>query len=115
MSGSDMPKPTRWEWFITEIMPNISKWDGWNGCEVRDCPTEKWKKWALCYRWFLCKWIMKSQTSVKIEFNYEIRNESGDLLTTGYSMLVFVDMKTGRPIVPPAEIKAIIEKYAYGL
>lgn len=59
--------------------------------------------------------ILKSQTSVKIEFDYEIRNESGDLLTTGYSMLVFVDMKTGRPIVPPAEIKAIIEKYAYGL
>ncbi|HLV46829.1 MAG TPA: thioesterase family protein [Flavobacterium sp.] len=54
--------------------------------------------------------ILKSQTSVKIEFDYEIRNEAGDLLTTGYSVLVFVDMKTGRPIAPPANIKAIIEK-----
>ena len=47
------------------------------------------------------KTILKSQTSVKIEFDYEIYNEQNQLLTTGYSMLVFVDMKTGRPIAPP--------------
>ena len=47
------------------------------------------------------KTILKSQTSVKIEFDYEIYNENRELLTTGYSMLVFVDMKTGRPILPP--------------
>ena len=47
------------------------------------------------------KTILKSQTSVKIEFDYEIYNENSELLTTGYSMLVFVDMKTGRPILPP--------------
>mgnify|MGYP001011199126 CR=1 FL=1 len=47
------------------------------------------------------KTILKSQNSVKIEFDYEIYNEQNQLLTTGYSMLVFVDMKTGRPIVPP--------------
>jgi acyl-CoA thioester hydrolase len=50
------------------------------------------------------KTILKSQTSVKIEFDYEIYNEQNDLLTTGYSMLVFVDMKTGRPIVPPSYV-----------
>ena len=50
------------------------------------------------------KTILKSQTSVKIEFDYEIYNEENELLTTGYSMLVFVDMKTGRPIVPPSYI-----------
>lgn len=44
---------------------------------------------------------LKSQSTVKIEFDYEIYNEQNHLLTTGYSMLVFVDMKTGRPIVPP--------------
>jgi acyl-CoA thioester hydrolase len=43
---------------------------------------------------------LKSQSTVKIEFDYEIYNEQNQLLTTGYSMLVFVDMKTGRPIVP---------------
>ncbi len=47
------------------------------------------------------KTILKNQTSVKIEFDYEIYNENGELLTTGYSMLVFVDMKSGRPILPP--------------
>ena len=50
------------------------------------------------------KTILKSQTSVKIEFDYEIYNEQNDLLTTGYSMLVFVDMKTGRPMVPPSYV-----------
>lgn len=47
------------------------------------------------------KTVLKSQTSVKIEFDYEIYNEENELLTTGYSMLVFVDMKTGRPMLPP--------------
>ena len=45
--------------------------------------------------------ILKKQESVRIEFDYEIYNETGELLTTGYSMLVFVDMKTGRPVLPP--------------
>ncbi|TPD65808.1 acyl-CoA thioesterase [Flavobacterium microcysteis] len=47
------------------------------------------------------KTIFKSQTSVKIEFDYEIYNEKDELLTIGNSMLVFVDMKTGRPTLPP--------------
>jgi acyl-CoA thioester hydrolase len=50
------------------------------------------------------KTILKSQTTVKIEFDYEIYNEQNQLLTTGYSMLVFVDMKSGRPIVPPSYV-----------
>lgn len=45
--------------------------------------------------------IFKSQTSVKIEFDYEIYNESDELLTTGYSMLVFVNVQTGRPVLAP--------------
>jgi len=48
--------------------------------------------------------ILKKQAGVKIEFNYEIYNENDELLTTGYSMLVFVDMKTGRPVSPPEYI-----------
>ena len=50
------------------------------------------------------KTIFKSQTSVKIEFDYEIFNEKDELLTTGTSMLVFVDMKTGRPTLPPSYV-----------
>lgn len=52
----------------------------------------------------------KSQSSVKIEFDCEIENENGDLLTTMHIMLVFVDMKTGRPVTPPDYIKTILEK-----
>jgi acyl-CoA thioester hydrolase len=49
--------------------------------------------------------IFKKQQGVKIEFDYEIYNETDELLTTGYSMLVFVDMKTGRPVSPPDYVK----------
>lgn len=45
--------------------------------------------------------ILKKQESVKIEFDCEIYNEDRELLTTGNSVLVFVDMKTGRPVLPP--------------
>ncbi|UOX33912.1 acyl-CoA thioesterase [Flavobacterium sediminilitoris] len=50
------------------------------------------------------KTIFKNQSTVKIEFDYEIYNEKMELLTTGYSMLVFVDMKTGKPCLPPGYI-----------
>ncbi|MGQ2982581.1 acyl-CoA thioesterase [Flavobacterium sp.] len=55
--------------------------------------------------------IMKKLTSVKIEFDYEIYNESDELLTTGNSILVFVNMETGRPVPPPDHI---IEKVNSG-
>ncbi|OIQ16281.1 MAG: thioesterase [Flavobacterium sp. MedPE-SWcel] len=51
------------------------------------------------------KTIFKKQESVKIEFDYEIYNENGELLTIGNSVLVFVDMKTGRPVAPPNYVK----------
>lgn len=53
----------------------------------------------------LVKTIFKSQSGVKIEFDYEIYNEQGELLTIANSILVFVDMKTGRPTLPPEYIK----------
>lgn len=51
------------------------------------------------------KTIFKSQTSVKIEFDYEIYNEKMELLTIANSVLVFVDMKTTRPTLPPEYVK----------
>ncbi|AWH86872.1 thioesterase [Flavobacterium album] len=53
--------------------------------------------------------IMKNLTSVKIEFDYEIYNEKDELLTTGNSILVFVNMQTGRPVSPP---DYVLEKIA---
>jgi acyl-CoA thioester hydrolase len=49
--------------------------------------------------------IFKKQEGVKIEFDYEIYNEAAELLTIGNSILVFVDMKTGRPVTPPDYVK----------
>lgn len=56
------------------------------------------------------KTLFKKQESVKIEFDYEIYSEKGELLTTGNSVLVFVDMKTGRPVLPPGYVTEALEK-----
>ena len=63
--------------------------------------TMNYKKPARYDDLITVKTIFKSQTSVKIEFDYEIYNENQELLTIAHSVLVFVDMKTGRPITPP--------------
>ncbi|NNF18874.1 MAG: acyl-CoA thioesterase [Flavobacteriaceae bacterium] len=39
--------------------------------------------------------------SVRIEFDYEIHNEDGELLATANTVLVFMDMKTKRPMKCP--------------
>lgn len=69
--------------------------------------TMNYKKPARYDDELTIKTFLKSQTSVKIEFDCEIYNCNDELLTTGNSVLVFVDMKTGRPILPP---DYIIEK-----
>lgn len=50
----------------------------------------------------------KSHSSVKIEFDCEIRNENDELLTTAHFILVFVDINLGKPIAPPQYILDII-------
>ena len=52
----------------------------------------------------LVKTILKNKPAVKIEFDYEITNSKGDLLTTASTVLVFVDKNTGRPIKAPKYI-----------
>ncbi|HEX8562594.1 MAG TPA: thioesterase family protein [Flavobacterium sp.] len=54
------------------------------------------------------KTVFKNQSSVKIEFDCEITNEQNELLTTGHFILVFVDVKTGRPMLPPDYINDIL-------
>jgi len=51
----------------------------------------------------------KSQSSVKIEFDCEIRNEQQELLTTAHFLLVFVDVKKGKPITPPDYILELLK------
>ncbi len=47
--------------------------------------------------------------SVRIEFDYEIHNEDGELLATANTVLVFMDMKTKRPIKCPDYLLEKIE------
>lgn len=44
---------------------------------------------------------LKKTPTAKIEFAYKIENELGELLTTAETTLVFIDMKTNRPMRCP--------------
>jgi acyl-CoA thioester hydrolase len=71
--------------------------------------TMNYKKPARYDELLTLKTILKNKTSVKIEFDYELYNEKEELLTTGNSILVFVDMKTGRPVEPPQYILEVLD------
>ena len=47
------------------------------------------------------KTTLKKKPSVKIEFDFEIFNEENELLTQGYTSLVFIDIKKNKPIRCP--------------
>ena len=47
---------------------------------------------------------LKNMPSAKIEFEYEITNENGEILTTATTVLVFIDAQTKRPIRAPKYI-----------
>ena len=70
--------------------------------------TMNYKKPARYDDLLTVRTIFKKQEGVKIEFDYEIYNETGELLTIGNSVLVFVDMKTGRPVLPPDYVRESI-------
>ncbi len=72
--------------------------------------TMNYKKPARYDELLTLKTILKKQASVRIEFDYELYNEREELLTTGNSVLVFVDMKTGRPIAPPLYILELLNR-----
>ncbi|MCC9044593.1 acyl-CoA thioesterase [Myroides sp. M-43] len=69
--------------------------------------TMNYKKSAFYDDEITIRTIFKKMSSVKIEFDYELYNKNGDLLTTANSILVFVNMETGRPIAAP---QYVIEK-----
>lgn len=57
------------------------------------------------------KTTLVKKPTARIEFDYEIRNEKDELLTTANSTLVFVNMKTNRPMRIPDSILNKIEKF----
>lgn len=47
------------------------------------------------------KVIIREKPLIRIKFEYEVYNEAGVLLNTGYTQLVFVDMAKNRPCRAP--------------
>ncbi len=70
--------------------------------------TLNYKKPARYDDLLTVKTTFKKYSSVKIEFDCEIWSENLELLTTAHFVLVFVNMKTGRPMVPPAYILEVM-------
>lgn len=57
------------------------------------------------------KVFIKEKPSVKIRFDYEVYNEEGKLLNSAYTVLCFVNQKTGRPGLPPQPFQDLMGKY----
>ncbi len=51
--------------------------------------------------------ILKKKPLIKIEFDFEIFNEKKELLTTGFTSLVFIDIVKNKPTKAP---EALLEK-----
>ena len=52
---------------------------------------------------------LKSKPTAKIEFEYEITNKNGEIITIANTTLVFIDMKTNRPVRAPKYILDLLE------
>ncbi|MEE3448495.1 MAG: acyl-CoA thioesterase, partial [Bacteroidales bacterium] len=57
------------------------------------------------------KVYVKQKPTVRMTFEYECFNQNGELLNSGETVLCFVNMKTGRPSMPPDFFQEIINKY----
>jgi acyl-CoA thioester hydrolase len=44
---------------------------------------------------------IREKPGIRIKFEYELFNEAGELLNTGSTQLVFVDIEKNRPCKPP--------------
>ena len=69
----------------------------------------QYKKPALYDELITIRTKLKELPSTKIEFDYEILNEKGELLSTANTVLVFVDAKTFRPVRCPEKLLKLIK------
>ncbi len=63
----------------------------------------KYLKPALYDEEISIKVIMNKMPGLKIHFKYELYNPMAELINVGETLLVFVNMKTNRPCLPPQE------------
>ncbi|AMD85532.1 acyl-CoA thioester hydrolase [Capnocytophaga haemolytica] len=68
-----------------------------------------YKKPALYDEVITIRTKLKSLPTTKIEFDYEILNAQGELISTANTVLVFVDAKTFRPIRCPEKVLKMIQ------
>ncbi len=54
---------------------------------------------------------LEKMPDVRIRFDYEVLNEKGEKLSTGYSVLVFMDIARQRPIRMPDYVRSVLEPY----
>lgn len=66
------------------------------------------KKSALYDDVLTLKTSLKKTPSVKIEFNYEIKNQHEELICTGNTVLAFINMKTKKPMRCPDYILELL-------
>ena len=72
--------------------------------------TINYKKSAVYDDVINVKTQLKNTPTANIDFDYEITNERGEILTTASTTLVFIDMVTNRPIKAPQYILDLIKK-----
>lgn len=55
--------------------------------------------------------MIRETPGTRIRFDYELFNQDNKLINLGYTILVFVDLKTGRPMEIPAFITEILKPF----
>jgi acyl-CoA thioester hydrolase len=63
----------------------------------------KYLKPALYDEEITIKVIMDKMPGIRIHFRYELYNERNELINTGETLLVFINMKNNRPCLPTQE------------
>ncbi len=54
---------------------------------------------------------VEKMPDVRIRFEYEILNPKGEVLSTGYTVLVFMDIARHRPVRMPDYVRTLLEPY----
>lgn len=52
---------------------------------------------------------VREPPTARLRFDYEVLNEAGERLATGYTTLGFVDASTRRPCRPPPRLRALLQ------
>lgn len=71
----------------------------------------KYIKPALYDEEITLKVFLKQMPSVRIKFDYELYNESQDLINIGETTLVFVDAEKKRPCMAPQDFLTRIQEF----